>query len=243
LTRCPAAAYNFAAVVILQYAIVSQASTELPSAASVAALTNQALKELDAVSDADGAEQWRVSYPARRGRITGVLRSIPQLEPDERREVGTQANQAKNALEEALARLNESAGPIASRLFVLDRSQRLVGAVTLGQLLGSRLDTHVESLELDTAPGMPSHASAQALGARQASSGPIAVVDPQGLFLGIIGADTLTRLGGHKVRPPALHLLASLGEFYSLGFSALFGGPRSGPHATNQPGEVDRANS
>jgi len=146
-------------------------------------------------------------------------------------------------VEESLARLNESAGPIASRIFVLDRSQRLVGAVTPGQLLGSRLDTPVESLELDTTPGMPSHASAQALGARQASSGPIAVVDPQGIFLGTIGADTLTRLGGHKVRPPALHLLASLGEFYSLGFSALFGGSRSGSHATNQPGEVDRANS
>ena len=104
LTHRRAAAYNFATFIVLQNAIVSQASIESPSAASIAALTNQALKELDAVSDPDGAEQWRVSYLGRRGQITGVLRSIPRLEPEERREVGAQANQAKNALEEALAR-------------------------------------------------------------------------------------------------------------------------------------------
>ncbi len=146
-------------------------------------------------------------------------------------------------VEEALARLSESGGPIASRIFVLDRSQRFVGAVTPGQLLGSRRDTPVESLELDTTPGVPSHASAQTLGAGQASPESVAVVDPRGTFLGIIGADTLKRLEGHKVRLPAIHLLASLSEFYSLGLSEMFGGRSSGSHVTNQPGETNRANS
>lgn len=146
-------------------------------------------------------------------------------------------------VEEALARLSESGSPIASRIFVLDRSQRLVGAVTPGQLLSSRLDTPVASLELDTAPAVPAHASAQALGARQLSPEPIAVVDPQGIFLGIIGADTLNRLGGHKVRPPAMHLLASLSEFYSLGLSELFGESDAGSQVTNQPGGTERVNS
>lgn len=145
-------------------------------------------------------------------------------------------------VEEALARLSESRGPVSSRIFVLDRSQRLVGAVTPGQLLSSRLDTPVGSVELDTTPGMPSHASAQTLGVRPLSSEPIAVVDPQGIFLGIIGADTLKHLETRKVRPPALHLLASLSEFYSLGLSTLFGGLRSGSPVTNQPGETRRAN-
>ena len=104
MTRRRAAAYNFVIPTVLQNFIVSQASAELPSAASIAALTDQALKELDAVSDPDGAEQWRVGYLGRRGQVTGVLRSIPQLEPEQRREVGAQANRAKNALEEALAR-------------------------------------------------------------------------------------------------------------------------------------------
>ena len=146
-------------------------------------------------------------------------------------------------VEEALARLSESGSPIASRIFVLNRSQRLVGAVTPGQLLSSRLDTPVGSLELDTTPTMPSHASAQALGARQSSPEPIAVVDPQGTFLGTIGADTLKRLGGQKVRPPAMHLLASLSEFYSLGLSEMFSRSSSGSSVTNQRRETNRANS
>ena len=143
---------------------------------------------------------------------------------------------------EALTRLSESGGPVASRVFVLDRSQRLVGAVTPGQLLGSRRDTPVESLELDTTPGMPSHASAQTLGARHASPEPIAVVDSQGTFLGTIGADTLKHLGTRKSRPPAMHLLASLSEFYSLGLSEMFGGSSAGSPVTNQPGETRHAN-
>lgn len=146
-------------------------------------------------------------------------------------------------VEEALVRLSESGGPVASRLFVLNRSQRLVGAVTPGQLLGSRPDTLVASLELDTAPAVPAHASAQTLSARPPSPEPIAVVDPQGTFLGIIGANTLNRLGGRKGRPPAMHLLASLSEFYSLGLSEMFGGSGSGSPVTNQPGGTDRANS
>lgn len=146
-------------------------------------------------------------------------------------------------VEGALARLSESGGPIAARLFVLNRSQRLVGAVTPGQLLSSRPDTPVGSLELDTAPAVASHTSTQTLGARQSSPEPIAVVDAQGTFLGAIGADTLSRLEGHKVHPPAIHLLASLSEFYSLGLSELFGGLSAGSQMTNQPGETSRANS
>ena len=135
-------------------------------------------------------------------------------------------------VEEALARLSESGGPVASRIFVLNRSQRLVGAVTPGQLLGSRQDAPLGSLELDTTPAVPSYASAQTLGGREASLEPLAVVDPQGTFLGTIGADTLKRLGPYKARPPALHLLTSLSEFYSLGLSEIF--------ATTQPGETNR---
>ncbi len=130
-------------------------------------------------------------------------------------------------VEEALARLSESGGPVASRIFVLNRSQRLVGSVTPGQLLGRRLDTPVGSLELDTVPAVPSYASTQTLGARQSPPEPMAVVDRQGTFLGTIRAGTRQHPETRKVRPPAMHLLAALSEFYSLGLTELFGGLRS----------------
>ena len=67
-------------------------------------LTRTALDELEGIGDADAAEQWRVAYLGRRGRLTGLLRSIAQLEPDRRREFGSRANRAKTVLEESLAR-------------------------------------------------------------------------------------------------------------------------------------------
>lgn len=79
-------------------------ATPPPSAAAVDNLTRQALAELDAAADAAAAEQWRVTYLGRRGRLTGLLRGLSQLAPEQRRTVGARANQAKNALEEAHAR-------------------------------------------------------------------------------------------------------------------------------------------
>ena len=77
---------------------------QVPSVESIDHLTGNALSELEAIADSENAEQWRVAYLGRRGELTTLLRSISTLEPDERRAVGSRANQAKNALEEALAR-------------------------------------------------------------------------------------------------------------------------------------------
>ena len=83
---------------------MSQPTPQQLSVASVEALTGSALDELAGIADAEAVEQWRVAYLGRRGQLTGLLRSVSQLAPAERRAVGSRANQAKNALEEALAR-------------------------------------------------------------------------------------------------------------------------------------------
>jgi phenylalanyl-tRNA synthetase alpha chain len=83
---------------------VSQPASQTPTPEFVDELTNTALADLDAISDASGVEAWRVSYLGRRGQLTGLLRGLSGLDPDQRRAVGARANQAKNALEEALAR-------------------------------------------------------------------------------------------------------------------------------------------
>ena len=82
----------------------SQPAPPTLSDAALDELTRTALGELADIADADAAEQWRVAYLGRRGRLTGLLRSIAQLEPERRRAFGSRANQAKTALEEALAR-------------------------------------------------------------------------------------------------------------------------------------------
>ena len=79
-------------------------TTQQPSPESVDALTQDALRQLAAVGDAGAVEEWRVSYLGRRGQLTLLLRGLSGLDPDLRRSVGSRANQAKNTLEEALAR-------------------------------------------------------------------------------------------------------------------------------------------
>jgi len=65
-------------------------------------LTAGALAELSGIADAAAAEQWRVAYLGRSGRLTQVLRGLGGLPPEERRAMGAAANQAKAALEAAL---------------------------------------------------------------------------------------------------------------------------------------------
>ena len=104
LTLRKGAGYNFASLILFQHIIVSQVLTQTPSAESISELASQALADLDAVPDTEGAEQWRVAWLGRRGQITGILRSIPQLDAELRRPIGIAANRARNLLDEALSR-------------------------------------------------------------------------------------------------------------------------------------------
>jgi len=68
---------------------------------SISEIEAPALKELDAASDADQLEAWRLSYLGRKGRLTHVLRRLAELPLDERRNLGAEANRVKLRLEAA----------------------------------------------------------------------------------------------------------------------------------------------
>lgn len=66
-------------------------------------LKNQAISSiLEANSDQE-LEELRIAYLGRKGRITQLLKKIPSLSQPERKEIGQLANDAKKAIEEALA--------------------------------------------------------------------------------------------------------------------------------------------
>ena len=71
--------------------------------AGVEEVKSSALEELASLDNLDRLEQWRVGYLGRRGRLTQILRGLGELPADERRAVGSAANQAKALLEESLA--------------------------------------------------------------------------------------------------------------------------------------------
>ena len=73
-----------------------------PTAQSIEELARGAVDELQKINSQDSLEEWRVAYLGRRGRLTVLLRGLPQLDLEQRREAGTLANQAKRNLEERL---------------------------------------------------------------------------------------------------------------------------------------------
>ena len=75
-----------------------------PSSPDLAALEAEALHALAVAGTPEAAEQWRVSYLGRRGKLTEVLRTLGSLTVKERRTAGANANRLKLLLE---ARLGE----------------------------------------------------------------------------------------------------------------------------------------
>ena len=60
------------------------------------------------INDTDSLEAWHVAYLGRRGRLTLFLRSLAQLDLEERRVAGALGNQAKGRLEELLDERSKS---------------------------------------------------------------------------------------------------------------------------------------
>jgi phenylalanyl-tRNA synthetase alpha chain len=66
-------------------------------------LREEALREIERAASPEALEALRVKYLGRKGALTQVLRGLGGLDPEARRVVGQQANQAKEALESALS--------------------------------------------------------------------------------------------------------------------------------------------
>lgn len=75
----------------------------MPVDNSMEQLRSTALEELDACTSNLNLQEWRVRFLGRKGLLTGLLRGLKNLEPLERKVVGSEANQLKVFLEGRLA--------------------------------------------------------------------------------------------------------------------------------------------
>ena len=89
----------------------------------LAELASAARAGLDAATDEQALEAWRVAYLGRKGRLTLVLRGLAELPIDERKRLGGEANRLKGDLEAALESRREQL-----------RQQRLAATVESGWL-------------------------------------------------------------------------------------------------------------
>jgi len=73
-------------------------------------LEREGTAAIQAAASSDELERLRVELLGRKGRLTGILRGLGQMEPDQRPAVGAEANRIKAALSEELdARIEEEA--------------------------------------------------------------------------------------------------------------------------------------
>ncbi len=79
--------------------------------AELKALEAQGRSAVQAAATADELERLRVEYAGRKGRLTGVLRRLGEMSPEERPLVGAEANRVKEALS---ALLDERAAAFAT---------------------------------------------------------------------------------------------------------------------------------
>jgi len=66
---------------------------------SVSQIESDALRELQAADNLDALEAWRLAYMGRKGRLTGLLRTLSDLPIDKRKTVGSESNALKVRLE------------------------------------------------------------------------------------------------------------------------------------------------
>ncbi|MGD9017084.1 MAG: phenylalanine--tRNA ligase subunit alpha [Desulfobacterales bacterium] len=80
---------------------------------SIQRIYKEAMREVEAASDPDALRDLSIRYLGRKGRVTGFLRGISKLPPEERASAGKQANDVKQqidgALKTALRRMEEEA--------------------------------------------------------------------------------------------------------------------------------------
>src|SRR5579871_583366 len=69
----------------------------------LAELQTSALSQLDQASDPAALDQWRITHLGRKSALSDLLGGMGKLAPDERRSVGSAANEVKRALEQAYA--------------------------------------------------------------------------------------------------------------------------------------------
>src|SRR5690606_41254433 len=65
-------------------------------------LVEQAIAQFAAADDANALEQAKARYLGKTGSLTGLLKTLGKLPPEERRTAGAQINRAKQAVEAAL---------------------------------------------------------------------------------------------------------------------------------------------
>ena len=142
---------------------------------------------------------------------------------------------------EAQKQLRRSAERAYYYVYVVDRDQRLVGALDIREMLLADAKATLGAVMHRDVESLPAHADLATVRGHAAwrDLDALPVVDPAGVFFGIIRHTTMRQLaapGTGEETPPMVRTLVSLGELYWTGLSAFLTGVSAvGPSDAARP--------
>ncbi|MDE0107887.1 MAG: CBS domain-containing protein [Bryobacterales bacterium] len=130
-----------------------------------------------------------------------------------------------STVSQAIRSLRETSHRVPSSVFVLNRSERVIGSVTAGRLLIASPDATVRELGLDPVQTVAATVPAALVAAEEEHRGRhVAVVDSSGAFVGVLSGRVAQEAANRRPSSPAIHLAASFGELYWLGLCSILSG-------------------
>ncbi len=146
---------------------------------------------------------------------------------------------------EAQKQLRRSAERAYYYIYVVDREQRLVGALDIRELMLAGGKETLGAVMHRAVASVPAHADLAAVAAHPAWSelDALPVVDAAGVFFGIIRHRTIRQVAGtarSEGDRPVVRTLVSLGELYWTGLSAFLAGLNAAPPVSREPEEEVR---
>src|SRR5690606_21373475 len=102
---------------------------------NIEALREEVLAEIEKAADLQALEDVRISALGKKGRITGLMKNLGQMDPEQRREFGQTLNAVKDQVAEAID----------------TRKNDLEDVVLNARLIGERIDVTLPSRMDETA--------------------------------------------------------------------------------------------
>ncbi len=169
----------------------------------------------DALADMPERDSWPIRRALRFPALSaGAMadRHVPVLRDDD-------------IVGQAIQSLREIGERVPASLFVLNRSRRLIGAVSAGQLVIASSDATIGELGLDPVQTVSADIPLASLSADgQHRRPPLAVIDSSGELVGALTERVLHDAANREAASPAVNLAASASELYWLGLCWILGG-------------------
>jgi magnesium transporter len=196
------------------------------------------------LASSDGRERWLAAIPADRRELLARKLRFPSATAGALADPLVLALPADTIVADAQKQLRRSPERAYYYVYVVDREHRLVGALDIRELMLASPRASLSTVMHADPVKVPAQSDLATIMAHPAwrELDALPVVDPAGVFFGIVRHRTIRQIaagGGPPPMAPVVSTMLGLGELYWTGFAALLGslGGGRGKRFSGVPGK------